>query len=194
MAQELIDTFEELKKYVFIINRGSNKPIIIKFNNDNFYHLVGLHKINIDTFFPTYIKSKDKKYKYIKKNIKKFEGILNNHVKEKDSLEFRIKTFRNILNLLKNNDNTILFNLKQKVAGSIYNGDFGLFKTFEDMYCLFGLKEENENENYIYCAPQSWMAGNRTNRLIQGKKPIYMENISFVPISAFNDNFCEVHV
>ena len=48
MLQNLIDTFEELKKYVFIIDRGSKGNIVIKFNNDNFYHLIGLHKTNID--------------------------------------------------------------------------------------------------------------------------------------------------
>ena len=44
MLKEAIDTFEELKKYVFIINRGNKPSIIIKFENENFYHLIGLHK------------------------------------------------------------------------------------------------------------------------------------------------------
>ena len=46
MLKELIDTFEELKKYVYIIDRGTRGKIIIKFTNDKFYHLVGLHKTN----------------------------------------------------------------------------------------------------------------------------------------------------
>ena len=190
MLQELIETFEELKKYVFIVNRGTQKALVIRFNNNNFYHLIGLHKTNIDMFFPNYIKSKDKKYKYIKKNIKKFDGIILNQIKEKDSLIFRIKTFHNIIDLLKSNNNTILYNLKQKVIGSMYNGDYGLMKIYEEeICCLFGLKVDNENNEFINCAPQSWMASNRTNRLIEGKRPIYMLNITAMPISFYNDSF-----
>ena len=192
MLQELIDTFEELKKYVFIINRGSKPSIVIKFNNDNFYHLVGLHKTNIDMFFPTYIKSKDKKYKYIKKNVGKFNNILINQIKEKNSLEFRIKTFSKILDLLKGNNNTLLYNLKEKVPGSMYNGDYGLLKIYEHINCLLGLKLENEKDNVIICAPQSWMASNRVNKLIESRKPIYMENISLVPLIVYNNNFQEI--
>ena len=33
--------------------------IVVKFNNANFYHLAGLHKTKIDTFFPTYLKTQD---------------------------------------------------------------------------------------------------------------------------------------
>ncbi len=47
-AKELIKTFEELKKYIFIIERGDNKKISIKFTNDKFYHLIGLHKMNLE--------------------------------------------------------------------------------------------------------------------------------------------------
>lgn len=96
LLQELIDTFEELKKYLFIINRGNKPIIIIKFNNDNFYHLVGLHKTNLNLFFPTSIKSKAKKYKYMKSHIKKFNNILLNQIKEKDLLALRVTTFKNI--------------------------------------------------------------------------------------------------
>ena len=193
MMKELVETFEELKNYVFIIYRGSKKPIIIKFKNDNFYHLVGLHKTNIDMFFPKHIISKDKKYKYIKKNIEKFDNILKNQIQEKDSLEFRIKTFRNIIDLLKNNDKTSLYSLKQHVEGSMYNGDYGLFKTYEEMYCLFGLKEEKEIQQFVCCVPQSWMAGNRTSRLILGKKPLYMEYIVVVPTEVFDNNLYEIY-
>ena len=87
MLKELINTYEELKKYVYIIDRGDKKPIAIKFNNDNFYHLVGLHKINIDMFFPSYIKSKSKKYKFMKNNLEKFNGILENQSKENNLLK-----------------------------------------------------------------------------------------------------------
>ena len=90
MLNDLIETFEELKKYVFIINRGTSySPIIIKFNNSHFYHLVGLHKTSINMFIPSNIKSKDKMYKYIKKNVEKFENILGNQINEKDTLILR---------------------------------------------------------------------------------------------------------
>lgn len=82
MLKDIIETFEELKKYVFIVNRGDKKNIIITFNDSNFYHLIGLHKMGIDRFFPDYIKTKSRKYEYIKKNIDKFDGIIKNHIKE----------------------------------------------------------------------------------------------------------------
>lgn len=192
MLEDLINTFEELKKYVFIIDRGSKERIIVKFNNDNFYHLVGLHKTNIDMFFPDYIKSKDKKYKYIKKNVEKFNNILTNQINEKDTLELRIKTFPYILNLLEDNDNSILYDLKQRIPGSMYNGDYGLMKIFEQIYCLFGLKCESKNNNIINCAPQSWMASTRVNRLIEGKKPIYMNKIHVIPIELYDDKYDKV--
>lgn len=193
MLQNLIDTFEELKKYVFIIDRGSKGNIVIKFNNDNFYHLVGLHKTNIHLFFPSYIKSMDKRYKYLKKNVNKFNNILTNQISEKDTLESRIKTFPFLLKLLKDCDNPILYNLKQKTPGSLYEGDFGLLKIYEQIYCLFCLKSENKVDNIIYCAPQSWMASNRINRLIEGKKPIYMEKIYAVPLALYSDDFFQMY-
>ena len=53
MLQELIDTFEEVKKYVYIIDRGENQePLIIRFRNEHFYQLIGLHKMNVEMFFP----------------------------------------------------------------------------------------------------------------------------------------------
>lgn len=189
MLQEAIDTFEELKKYIFIINRGAKGFIIVKFNNNNFYHLVGLHKMNINMFLPQYIKTQDKKYKYIKKHIKKFDNILKNQIKEKDLLKLRVTTFVRIKDLLTNENNTILYNLKEKVEGSLYNGDYGLMKTFEDdISCLLGLKEETNINNIINCAPQSWMASNRINRLIEYKRPIYIKSITAIPIKLYNQN------
>ena len=67
MLSNLINIFEELKKYIYIVDRGNLKPIIITFKNENFYHLIGLHKLNIDMFFPKKMYSKDKRYKHIKK-------------------------------------------------------------------------------------------------------------------------------
>lgn len=189
MLQELIDTFEELKKYVFIIDRGNNNMIVIRFNNDNFYHLVGLHKTNINMFFPEYLKTQDKKYKYLKKNVTRFDNILKNQIKDKNLLELRIKTFTRIIDLLNSNNNTILYNLKEKVPGSLYNGDYGLMKVFEDnISCLLGLKRELENDNIIYCAPQSWMASNRINRLVENKRPIYMNKIVAIPSYLYNQS------
>lgn len=188
MLEEAINTFEELKKYIFIINRGTKKSIVIKFNNCNFYHLVGLHKTNINIFIPVNIKTMDKKYKYIKKNINQFEGILQDQIKEKDFLQNRILTFRNVLDLLTENKNTMLFNLKERKPGSMYDGDYGLLKIYENLSCLLGLKVNEEEENTIYCAPQSWMVNNRPNRLVEGKRPIYMESIFKIPIAAYNEN------
>lgn len=188
LLQELIDTFEELKKYVYIVDRGNKGRLIIKFNNDNFYHLVGLHKTNIDMFFPSCIKSKDKKYKYLKSHVEKFNNILLNQIQEKTSLQYRINTFVNIIDLLRSNENTTLYNLKNVTKDSLYNGDYGLLKIYEEIYCLFGLKCEYEKNDNYYCAPQSWMASNRINKLIENKVPIYMSNIASIPIYLYNND------
>lgn len=182
MIENLIDTFEELKKYIFIIDRQDKGHIFIKFQNDNFYHLVGLHKIkNFDNYFPTFMKSKDKRYKYIKKNMTKFNNILENQLKEKDSLTLRITTFSNILDLLKGY-NSQLYNLKPKTPNSLYDGDFGLMKMYEkDICCLLGLKVENSNNNLMFCFPNSWMASTRINKLVEFRKPIYIKNIINMP-------------
>lgn len=193
LLQELIDTYEELKKYVFIINRGSKTPIVVKFKNENFFHLVGLHKCNFDMFIPHYIKSKDKKYKYIKKNIKKFNNILTSEISSQVLLEYRVTTFHLILDLLKS-ENTTLYNLQQNVVGSVYHGDFGLLKIYEKINCLLGLVINDDDKNNITCAPQSWMASVRINNLIEFKKPIYMENISMVPINIYNNIKEEISV
>ncbi len=188
MLEELINTYEKIKKYVFIIDRGNKKAIVIKFNNDNFYHLVGLHKINIDMFFPKYIKSKAKKYKYIKNNIAKFNNILENQAQEKQELLLRIKTFYNIIDLLTSNKNTVLYNLKEKIIFSLYNGDYGLYKSFNDIYCLLGLKIIVETNDIITCVPQSWMTSKRQNRLVSLKKPIYMKKIIKIPSNLYDKN------
>lgn len=186
--QDLIDTFEELKKNVYIINRGDKGIIIIKFKNENFFHLIGLHKINFNTFVPDYIKTKDKIYKHIKKNVERYNNILMNQIAEKNTLELRINTFPHILDLL-NGNNTTLYNLSSKTPGSLYDGDYGLLKLYENFNCLFGLKKVEETNNQILCVPQSWMASKRVNQLIEFKKPIFMESIYVIPISMYNDNF-----
>lgn len=187
MIETLIEAFEELKKQVYIINRKDKECIFIKFQNDNFYHLVGLHKIkNFDSYFPTHIKSKDKRYKYIKKNIPKFNNILENQLKEKDLLALRINTFSKILDLLKGH-NTLLYNLKSKNMDSLYDGDYGLMKMYEkDICCLLGLKISTKNEDIINCSPNSWMASKRINKLVEFKKPAYMESITSIPSTLYD--------
>ena len=69
MLKEIFNTYEILNKQIFIVNGFNNLTLIIKFNNNNFYHLVGFHKTNIGLFIPYYIKSQEKKYKYIKNNL-----------------------------------------------------------------------------------------------------------------------------
>lgn len=189
MIEKLIETFEELKKYIFIINRKDKAPIVLQFHNDNFYHLIGLHKIkNMDSYFPTHIKSKDKRYKYIKNNTQKFNNILKNQTKEKDLLKLRISSFPNILDLL-NGYNASLYNLKPQISYSLYDGDFGLMKMYEDdICCLLGLKINNSFNNKINCSPNSWMSSNRINKLVEFKRPIYIEGISKILSTNYNEN------
>ena len=53
MLKELIDSFEKLKKNIYVIDRGNLEPIIINFKDEHFYHLIGLHKLNLNMFFPS---------------------------------------------------------------------------------------------------------------------------------------------
>ncbi|MBP3765880.1 MAG: hypothetical protein J6G98_01695 [Bacilli bacterium] len=187
LLQQLIDTYEEIKKNVYIIKRGNKYPIIIKFKNDNFFHLVGLHKTNIDLFIPNYIKSKSKKYKYIKNNVKKFNNILLSEINDNESLQYRITTFHLLLDILKG-FNTYLYNLQPKKYGSLYDGDYGLLKIYEKINCLLGLVISDTDKNNIKCAPQSWMASEKINYLIENKKPFYLEEISCIPIELFDES------
>ena len=182
MMQELIEVYEEIKKYTYIINRRGKGIIVLKFQNSNFYHLIGFHKIiNHDTYFPTHIKSREKRYKYMKNHIEKFNNILENQLKNKNSIKLRMETFKNIIDLLKG-ENTSLYNLKQNSPYSQYKGDFALTKTYEnDICCLLGLGVENTNDNKSYCIANSWMASNRINRLVEFKRPIYIQSIMSVP-------------
>lgn len=183
--QEAINTFEELKKYVFVIDRGSKESIVLKFTNGNFYHLMGFQHTNINLFIPTGIISKAAKFKYIKKNVSKFENILQSEIKENERLKYRVTTFCNILDLLKS-EKTTLYNLNPKTRGSLYDGDFGLMKLYETICCLLGLKIDIEDETTLYCVPQSWMASTRTNILVENKRPIYMREITKIPIEIYN--------
>lgn len=187
LLQELINTYEEIKKYVYIIKRGDQHPIIIKFKNDNFFHLVGLHKTNIDLFIPKYIKSKSKKYKYIKNNVEKFNNILLSEIDDNESLQYRMTTFNQISDLLKGY-NTNLYNLQPKKYGSLYEGDYGLLKIYEKINCLLGLVISDVDNNIIKCAPQSWMASEKVNHLIKNKKPIYLEEIICIPTEIFDES------
>jgi len=182
--KELIDTFEELKKYIYIVNRGKKKPLLLTFNNSNFYHLVGLHKVKFDTYLPKYIKSKDKIYKYIKNNIKKYDKILTNIIKEKDTLKLRIETFKHIQVLL--HDSPILYDISGYTPGSVYDGDYGLFKIFDNNNCLLGLKADEINDKCIKCIPQSWMASSRINNLTKNKKIVYINKIEAIPLKCID--------
>ena len=80
----------------------------------------------------------------------------------------------------------MLHNLRdRKVEGSLYNGDYGLVKVFEDnISCLLGLKQENENNNIVNCVPQSWMASERINRIIEYN----MKSIVAYPTNLYNQD------
>ncbi len=184
MLEELINTYEKLKENVYIIDRDNLEPLIIKFKDEHFYHLIGLHKTNIDMFFPNKMYSKAKKYKYMKKNKEKFNNIIENQIKDKYLLELRINTFKNILDMLNEDSNASLYNLKPKVKGSVYDGDYGLLKLLQNSYCLLGLKEDIDNN---ICYPQSWMASNRINKLAK-RPPIYYKRIIVLPKKIYENS------
>lgn len=184
----IIDTFEEIKKFVYIIDRGTLGQIVIEFNDENFFHLLGLHKMNLDIYFPKELKSKRKKYKYIKGNIEKFNTIISNQIKEKNLLQYRISTFKNIIDLL-DGYNVSFFEFREKVAGSQFNGDYGILKLYEDVNCLLGLKIDSSINEITKCIPNSWMASNRSNKLVEFKRPSYIKSICAIQKSIYNENF-----
>ena len=193
MLEDAIKTFDKLKKYVFMVDRGTNnKPLIIKFDNGNFYHLLGLHKINLNMFFPDYIKTMSRKYEYIKKRKKQFNGIIENQIKGKDTLILRIKYFKNILDILKKNSDITLYDLKNVPKNSLYNGDYGLLKIYENLYCLLALKVDKENDNHSICAPQSWMVNKRAIQLVELKKPLYHKKIIQISNEQYEENKCTI--
>ena len=66
-------------------------------------------------------------------------------------------------------------------------------KTYEeDICCLLGLKTESKEDKNIYCFPNSWMASNRINRLVEFKRPIYMESISMIPMEIYSEGLDKI--
>lgn len=186
ILQDLINTFEKLKQNIYLIERGDTPSLLIKFDDSNFFHLVGLHKTNIDLFMPAGIKSKAKKYKYLKGHLKRFNKILLSEIEDNELLEYRVKTFNNILDLL-DGEKISLYDLSKKIPGSIYKGNFGILKIYQNIYCLLALIINTQESNIIKCAPQSWMASNRINYLIRTRKQIYIEKITKIPIELYNE-------
>lgn len=198
MIQELIDTFEKLKKYKYLIDMGKDGLMLIEFNDENFYHLAGLHKVDLSIYFPKGCISKEKQYKYIKTHTEKFEKVLQNKIKENRLLTQRIKTFKYIPDIFKN-VGVNLYNVREnKQTMSLYNGDYALSKTYQELqkngnakpiYCILGLKNQKSLPKKYLCVPQSWMASDRPNSLIEYKKPLYIGYISPIPteVSQFED-------
>lgn len=177
MLYELFETYEELKKYIFIVDRGTKGNIIIKFKNENFFHLVGLQHTNILMFIPNHIKTKDKQYKYLRKHIDKYNKIIENQIIEKYSLQMRMETFSCIKDLLKG-EKTFLYDTREKNAGALFDGEFGLFKVYEEIHCFLGLKKNDEINSNVYCVPQTWISDRKAYKKVIGKKPLYINSIS----------------
>ena len=189
MLEELINTFEKLKKYVFIIDIGSKGKIYVKFCDKHFYHLVGLHKINsFDMFLPDYLKTREKQYNYIKNNAKRFDKIINDLIVKQNNVKRRMSTLNNLLDLLGCEDARI-YNLKERKVNSLYDGDYGISKQYGNICCLLGLKEFYKDENKIYCSPQSWIADNRDINLLKGRPAYPIKNITAIPIDEYNDEY-----
>lgn len=185
MLNDLINFFEDIKQYYIIINRGTKDTIVIKFKDENFFHLVGLHKTQFGRFIPEQIKGRTRQYKYIKAHIDKYEPIFKNQVQEYSSIKLRVSTFNKIKDMFDNN-NTALYNLKVRTLDSMYNGDYGLQRIMDKMYHLLGLKEDVIENNIIYCAPQSWMVSRSINKIIYGRNSIYKKDILLLNKEEYN--------
>lgn len=94
-------------------------------------------------------------------------------------------SFVNINDLLKGKS-TSLYNLKPTLPYSSYDGDYGLMKMYEpNLCCLLGLKIGNAFDNKFNCSPNSWMASNRINKLVEFKRPISIQSITAIPTNIF---------
>lgn len=51
----------------------------------------------------------------------------------------------------------------------------------KSIYCILGLKNQKSVSKNFLCAPQSWMASDRPNSLIEYKKPLYISAIIAIP-------------
>ena len=100
---------------------------------------------------PPFSNKIDSKYKYLKSHAKKFNSILQAELNGKTTLMFRINTFSN--SLLHDNEKTMLYKMNEKVNGSLYNGDFSLYKLCNNMYCLLGLICERKINNEFFLYP-----------------------------------------
>ena len=169
----IIKTFETLKKYTYIIDRGTLGKVIVNFKDENFFHL---------------LKSKSKKYQYIKSKPEKFNTILENQIKEKTLLQYRMSTFNNILDLL-NGDNVTFYEFREQIPGSQFNGDYGILKIYESLNCLLGLRISSVINNITNSIPISWMASNRSNKLVEFKRPSFINKITAIPKELYNEEY-----
>ena len=89
-----------------------------------------------------------------------------------------MQTFINIIDLL-NGEKTSLYDIRGKNDGSLINGDFGLLKIYEDIYCFLGLKKiaVPTSENLV-CTPITWIADRKAYKRVANKKPLYIRYIS----------------
>lgn len=89
-----------------------------------------------------------------------------------------MQTFINIIDLL-NGEKTSLYDIRGKNDGSLINGDFGLLKIYEDIYCFLGLKKIDvpRSENLV-CTPITWIADRKAYKRVANKKPLYISYIS----------------
>ena len=144
--------------------------------------------MNLDIYFPNKLKSKSKKYQYIKSKSEKFNTILENQIKEKVLLQYRISTFNNILDLL-NGNNVTFYEFREQIPGSQFNGDYGVLKIYEELNCLLGLRINKMINNITNSIPISWMASNRSNKLVEFKRPSYINSITAIPKELYNDEY-----
>lgn len=110
-------------------------------------------------------------------------------------LQNLIDTFEELkkrIYICKRGYNSTLYDLHPKTDGSLYDGDFGLLKIYETINCLLGLVICDLNDSVIKCAPQSWMASDRINHLIEFRRPIYIEEIIAIPIELYNEQVIAV--
>ena len=165
---QAIASFEELKKYKFIITTKKYGSLVLEFYNHHFKHLFGIQYMNL--ILPENIKSSAALYRYLVKKHSKFEEQINLQIKNNEQLENRVKQFVLIDRLLYSVD-LKLYKQHMPKNGSMLNVNFILYSEQLGYKLMLALNENTDNT----VSPSSWMVESRLEvpYVIQGIKATF---------------------
>ena len=144
---ECATTYKQLlsTQYNMIVGRkGKTINISIKFNDTEFVHLLGLHKLEDNEFIRSAARTKvfsavlNKKITFNEVKKSKYFSLINN----------RFEPFSNIENLFDSNELIFRYNEKQN-AFSLIKADFLLATPFKETDIYIFISKNDESTNYF---------------------------------------------